>query len=102
MAIRNIKEFENRIMNFPCSEDKALDADIYMGTLSSVRYCALSERDRKFVIIVHKHLKACTSCKEYYVDSKRDAASDNIYSGIYSPENFKLLRENEEYLDSLI
>ena len=102
MAIRDIKDFEDNIMNNACSARRAMDVDIYMGTLSSVAYKDFSEKNKEFVSGTHRHLKECIKCRNYYIDAKKDAASDGTPSNPYTPASFRLLRENEKVLDSLI
>ena len=102
MTIRDIKDFEDIIMNNACSSSRAVDIDFYMGTLASIAYKDFSEKDKEFINNTCRHLKDCVKCRNYYVDAKKDAASDTTFSEDYTPENFRLLRENEGVLDSLI
>jgi len=85
-----------------CSEDRGLDICFYIGTLSTITYGDLSELERRFINDVHEHLKNCDKCGDYYIDAKRDAASNIIFSKLYTPDGFRLLKENERVLDSLI
>lgn len=85
-----------------CCKNKRTNLEIYLGTLLSVDYNNLSDKSRGFIVDMHKHLKDCEECRDYCLESKRELASNTIYSGIYSPENFRLLRENEKVLNGLV
>ncbi len=85
-----------------CSEDRGLDICFYIGTLSTATYTDLSELERRFINDMYEHFKNCDRCRNYYIDAKRDAASNIIFSKLYTPESFRLLKENERVLDSLI
>ena len=70
--------------------------------MSSNVYGNLAELEKEFIIGAHKHLNICRKCRNYYTDTKRYLASNIIFFDDYPPASFRLLKENELILNSLI
>lgn len=71
------------------------------GALSAMKFPDNSEENRIFILETYRHLKKCGVCTSGYLSLKADLATDPE-RGVYTPEDFKLIRENEEFLDRTI
>ncbi len=76
--------------------------DIYLGTLLNVAYKDLNEKSRKFIFSMYEHLKICGQCRDDYIETKRDFASNTAYTEMYPPKSFRLLKENEACLEKSV
>ena len=85
-----------------CSDERHDDLLTYLIGISSNLYSNMSEEDKSFLSEVHSHLRECMICSDGYRFFKEISASNPLYADIFSPERFRLWRENEKYLDDLV
>jgi hypothetical protein len=86
-----------------CSKANELNAMTYLVGMSRKRYGDMHPDDRESLPVFHGHMKSCQTCRKGYIDMKTALSSgDGIMKGLvesFKPRNFKILRENEEYMD---
>lgn len=84
-----------------CNHARAVDMMNYLIKLSNGRYCDIDAETRETLLRTHRHFEECRGCKIGYRRFKAGLATNEIHVGRFSPNDFKILTENENYLESL-
>ena len=89
-------------MNRVCSREWKLDIELYLCGMTYKPYSFMSSEDQRFVFRVHRHLYRCRICKTGFRYLCGVLSSSDVASDLFSSEQFRLLRENEDYLSRMI
>ena len=78
----------------------------YFGEISRFAYDDLPDGKQLAVLEAHRHKRECSLCSDAYTSFKAQASEslpdDEKIREYFSTKAFKLARENEQYLDSLL
>lgn len=85
-----------------CSSELQLAVQLYLSGMSYSKYSEKTLEDKEFILGIYRHIKECTPCGEGYKHLKELFSDDRRAISSFSPEQFRLLRENEGYLDGLV
>ncbi|MEK6830561.1 MAG: hypothetical protein AABX77_00865 [Nanoarchaeota archaeon] len=89
----------------------SLDMLIFIEGVSGSNLVYMSYEDQMYMLKVYRHLKTCKGCNSVYLTFKKEMAIGNyeelqleslIEFETFSPEKFRLIKENEKYLDGLL
>jgi|ETNmetMinimDraft_2_1059921.scaffolds.fasta_scaffold04189_2 hypothetical protein len=82
---------------------------MYLAGMSQKPFEELSSDNKEFMIKMYKHLQGCDLCnesynsfKEYMASEIPDAEISNEIRERLSSENFGLIKQNEEYLETIV
>ncbi len=93
-------EYEDK--NIACSEDHAGRLILYFNDLSNHEYEKFPSEEKEFVLETHQHLQNCLICSNGFNYIKSMFATIEGGSEVFSSKHFKLLKNNERYLDDLV
>ena len=98
------RDWVNNERNGACTSNMCSDIIIYMGILAHEPYSSVSIKDQRFLLKTYRHLSRCKICQERYIYFKEVLASnpDSYIKDTFSSINFRLLGENEKYLERLL
>ena len=85
-----------------CSSESQLAVQLYISGMSYSRYSEMIAEDREFILGVYGHIRECVSCREGYDYLKELFSTEKRAPSSFSEEQFRLLRENERYLERLV
>ena len=85
-----------------CNRERAADMLNYIFKLSRNSYNGLGAEVRSSLLETHRHLKECSECRRGYRGLKGKFAMGEVGDKFtFSSEDFRVLRENEEYLEGI-
>src|SRR3989344_1591793 len=98
------RDWANNERNGACTSNMCSDIIIYMGILAHEPYSSVSIKDQRFLLRTYRHLSLCKICQEGYIYFKEVLASNPVsyIKDTFSSINFRLLGENEKYLERLL
>ena len=97
---KTYKKDWNDERNRACSGDWGFNITYYVAILSNFTYQSLSGTEQHDILRIHQHISGCRTCGDGYVFLKEILASNSEYD-VLSPDNFRLLEENERNLTAL-
>lgn len=88
--------------NIACSPERAVSLILFIGVISRQACHSLTRNYQEKAQLIQNHLNNCSKCSNCYKYLKKVFASDTQYRESFTPLNFRILRENEEYIKQLL
>lgn len=94
---------------FGCSYQKWNDVLLYFCGITHNPYEKIIDEDKEILIETHTHLKSCDRCNEDLSDfvklilcNEDFPEESKEFTKEFSAENFRLMRQNQEHIDSIL
>ncbi len=85
-----------------CDHNRAINMMDYLIKLSKCEYCEMETETKETLLKTHRHLKECRECRMGYRKFKGGLATKERHIHHFSANDFRILKENESYLDGLV